>query len=105
MIQSVTYALILDVMHRVCVHNRAHSCTHCAPDMQIFTWAGMSVLAGLGFFTPKKLPAARVIPIALGFVGYVVLCNVSLQINTVGFYQVRTSCGKTGHGTGSRCCC
>ncbi len=59
------------------------------PAPQVFTWGGMSVLAALGFFTPKKLPPAKVIPVALGFVGYVVLCNISLQINSVGFYQVR----------------
>lgn len=54
----------------------------------IFTWAGMSALCGMGFFVPKKIPAMKLIPIALGFVGYVVLCNVSLQINSVGFYQI-----------------
>jgi hypothetical protein len=48
----------------------------------------MNVLAWLGFFQPKRIPAVKVIPIALGFVGYIVLCNVSLQINSVGFYQV-----------------
>ncbi len=48
----------------------------------------MSALAGVGFFTPKKIPAAKLIPVALGFVGYVVLNNISLQINSVGFYQV-----------------
>lgn len=54
----------------------------------IFTWAGMNVLAWRGFFTPKKIPTMKLIPIALGYVGYIVLCNVSLNINTVGFYQI-----------------
>jgi solute carrier family 35 protein E3 len=48
----------------------------------------MNMLARVGFFVPKKIPAIKLIPIAMGFVGYVVLCNVSLNINSVGFYQV-----------------
>lgn len=58
----------------------------------------MNILARLGFFTPKKIPASKLIPIALGYIGYIVLCNVSLNINSVGFYQVcnldmRMECG------------
>eukprot|EP00197_Chlamydomonas_leiostraca_P002559 CAMPEP_0202857364 /NCGR_PEP_ID=MMETSP1391-20130828/334_1 /ASSEMBLY_ACC=CAM_ASM_000867 /TAXON_ID=1034604 /ORGANISM="Chlamydomonas leiostraca, Strain SAG 11-49" /LENGTH=289 /DNA_ID=CAMNT_0049536155 /DNA_START=253 /DNA_END=1123 /DNA_ORIENTATION=- len=36
----------------------------------------------------KEDPSDEAIPIALGYVGYIVLCNVSLNINTVGFYQI-----------------
>eukprot|EP00199_Chlamydomonas_sp_CCMP681_P002716 CAMPEP_0119104708 /NCGR_PEP_ID=MMETSP1180-20130426/2856_1 /TAXON_ID=3052 ORGANISM="Chlamydomonas cf sp, Strain CCMP681" /NCGR_SAMPLE_ID=MMETSP1180 /ASSEMBLY_ACC=CAM_ASM_000741 /LENGTH=337 /DNA_ID=CAMNT_0007089539 /DNA_START=75 /DNA_END=1088 /DNA_ORIENTATION=- len=54
----------------------------------LFTVAGMNVLACMGFFIPKRIPVAKLIPLALGFVGYVVLCNVSLKINSVGFYQI-----------------
>jgi len=57
--------------------------------LQIFTFTGMNVLAAFGFFQPKSIPAAKLIPLAMGFVGYIVLCNVSLNINSVGFYQVR----------------
>lgn len=56
--------------------------------LQVFTWVGMNVLSWMGFFTPKKIPTGKLIPIALGYVGYIVLCNVSLNINSVGFYQV-----------------
>lgn len=51
----------------------------------------MNVLAWRGFFTPKKIPTMKLIPIALGYVGYIVLCNVSLNINTVGFYQASST--------------
>lgn len=54
---------------------------------QIFTFVGMRMLAYVGFFTPKPIPAFKVIPLAAGFVGYIVLCNVSLNLNSVGFYQ------------------
>jgi len=49
----------------------------------------MNVLAAFGFFQPKSIPASKLIPLAMGFVGYIVLCNVSLNINSVGFYQAR----------------
>lgn len=55
----------------------------------------MNVLAAFGFFQPKSIPALKLIPLAMGFVGYIVLCNLSLNINSVGFYQVghlRSSC-------------
>jgi len=54
----------------------------------IFTCVGMNVLAAFGFFQPKSIPAVKLIPLAMGFVGYIVLCNVSLNINSVGFYQI-----------------
>lgn len=56
--------------------------------MQVFTWGGMYCLAAAGFFTPKSIPADQLIPLALGFIGYIVLGNLSLKLNTVGFYQV-----------------
>lgn len=54
----------------------------------VFTLVGMNVLSQIGFFVPKKIPNVKLIPIALGYVGYIVLCNVSLNINSVGFYQI-----------------
>ncbi|KAF5832926.1 hypothetical protein DUNSADRAFT_11006, partial [Dunaliella salina] len=53
-----------------------------------FTIVGMHGLASLNFFTPKKLPPLKIIPLALGFVGYVVLSNMSLSMNSVGLYQI-----------------
>ncbi|KAG2423567.1 hypothetical protein HXX76_015207 [Chlamydomonas incerta] len=54
----------------------------------LFTWAGMVLLARSGFFAAKPLAAAAVAPLALGYVGYIILNNLSLQLNTVGFYQI-----------------
>jgi len=52
------------------------------------TWVGINVMLKGGMFQAKSLPAARLLPLALAFVGYIVLCNLSLNLNTVGFYQV-----------------
>jgi hypothetical protein len=41
-----------------------------------------------GIFQYKKLPQLQLLPLAAAYVGYIVLCNLSLNINTVGFYQV-----------------
>lgn len=54
----------------------------------LFTLVGMRVFANCGMFTPKPLPQSKLVPLAVGFVSYIVLCNLSLKINTVGFYQV-----------------
>lgn len=54
----------------------------------IFTWVGMNVLAAVGFFQAKPLPWISVAPLALGYVGYIVLNNLSLNLNTVGLYQI-----------------
>eukprot|EP00798_Chlamydomonas_sp_ICE-L_P003790 gene3790-13859_t len=54
----------------------------------LFTWAGMSAMARMGFFTPKDLPAMKLAPIAIAFVGYISLGNISLNLNSVGFYQI-----------------
>ena len=34
------------------------------------------------------MPRVQVLPIAAAFVGYIVFWNLSLQMNTVGFYQL-----------------
>ncbi|KXZ48558.1 hypothetical protein GPECTOR_27g729 [Gonium pectorale] len=54
----------------------------------LFTFVGMLVLSRLDFFTPKKLPQVAIAPLALGYVGYIVFNNLSLNLNTVGFYQI-----------------
>ncbi|GIL65038.1 hypothetical protein Vafri_18886 [Volvox africanus] len=54
----------------------------------IFTWIGMMSLEHLGFFERKKFTQWDVAPLALGYVGYVVLNNLSLNLNTVGLYQI-----------------
>jgi solute carrier family 35 protein E3 len=46
----------------------------------------------LNMFEPKRFPTFKILPLALAYVGYIVLCNLSLNVNTVGFYQVRCAC-------------
>ena len=50
--------------------------------------AGMYAFAALKLYQPKQLPKLKLLPLALAFVGYVVTQNVSLRLNTVGFYQI-----------------
>jgi solute carrier family 35 protein E3 len=45
-------------------------------------------LRKVGLISPKPLPRRSVVALASAFAGYIVLCNASLSINTVGFYQL-----------------
>lgn len=58
----------------------------------IFTSLGMAVLASVGFFEVKRVPLARSVPVAAVYVGTIVLNNLSIQLNTVGFYQASGEC-------------
>ncbi len=40
---------------------------------QIFTWGSMTIFATLGMFTPKRLTVVQLLPMAMGYVGYIVL--------------------------------
>ena len=52
------------------------------------TFAGLLLCAALGIFSVKRVSVARVLPLSLAFCGFVVLTNLSLQHNSVGFYQM-----------------
>lgn len=54
----------------------------------VTTWVAARALCAAGVITPKPLPRRSVIALAAAFTGYIVLCNVSLLVNTVGFYQL-----------------
>lgn len=54
----------------------------------ICTLVGMRLFLMAGMFKHKKLPQLQLLPLAAAYVGYIVLCNLSLNVNTVGFYQV-----------------
>jgi len=54
----------------------------------IATWLAARALCSAGIIVPKKLPRRAVVSLAGAFTGYIVLCNVSLFVNTVGFYQL-----------------
>lgn len=53
-----------------------------------FTLVGMRVMAASGMFDTKVLSQVQLFPLAAAYVAYIVLCNLSLKVNTVGFYQV-----------------
>jgi hypothetical protein len=55
------------------------------------TLVGMRLFAYYGAFPVKRLPARATAPLAAAYVGYIVLCNLNLKINSVSFYQVRMS--------------
>ncbi|KAF5835056.1 hypothetical protein DUNSADRAFT_8000 [Dunaliella salina] len=48
----------------------------------------MFLFSRAGLFEAKQLPPLKLVPLAAAYVGYIVLCNLSLNLNTVGFYQV-----------------
>ncbi|GLI68535.1 hypothetical protein VaNZ11_012975 [Volvox africanus] len=54
----------------------------------VFTLVGMRVFAAGGMFPVKPIAQSRLVPLAAAYVAYIVLCNLSLKVNTVGFYQV-----------------
>jgi solute carrier family 35 protein E3 len=54
----------------------------------VFTAAGMTCMALAGVFTPKSLSWRDTWPVGAAFAASVALGNISLQLNSVGFYQL-----------------
>uniref|UniRef100_A0A383W0N7 Sugar phosphate transporter domain-containing protein n=1 Tax=Tetradesmus obliquus TaxID=3088 RepID=A0A383W0N7_TETOB len=54
----------------------------------IVTALGMIAMAAAGMFQVKKLPWQKTAPVACAYVGFVIFNNLSIQVNTVGFYQI-----------------
>ena len=54
----------------------------------IVTFIGLFILTRINFFKPKKVKISEIIPLCLAFCGFVVFNNLSLQYNSVGFYQL-----------------
>jgi hypothetical protein len=54
----------------------------------IVTALGMVAMAAAGMFKVKHLPLAKSAPVAAAYAGFVVFNNLSIQYNTVGFYQI-----------------
>lgn len=52
------------------------------------TALGLGICIGLGVFRPIRLPLLPVTQLSLFFCGFVVLTNLSLAENSVGFYQL-----------------
>jgi len=54
----------------------------------VATFLGLVICWRVGLFTPKRAPWEHILPLCLSFCGFVVLTNLSLQYNSVGFYQI-----------------
>jgi len=54
----------------------------------ILTFLGLVICEGMNVFESKKINVRDVIPLCLAFCGFVVFTNLSLQYNSVGFYQI-----------------
>jgi solute carrier family 35 protein E3 len=54
----------------------------------VFTAAGMACMAAWGMYEPKPVPWQHSLPMGAAFAASVALGNVSLQLNSVGFYQL-----------------
>jgi len=54
----------------------------------VITFLGVFICKQLGFFKSKRLAHCDVLSITLFFVGFVVFNNLSLNYNSVGFYQL-----------------
>ena len=44
-------------------------------------------------FEAKEVPRLKLLPLAAAYVGYIVLCNLNLNINPIGFYQISKIAG------------
>jgi len=54
----------------------------------VFTMFGMQGFLQAGLFEPKQVPRRKLVPLAAAYVAYIVLCNLNLNLNPVGFYQI-----------------
>jgi hypothetical protein len=68
--QGFSFATTLTFIHFVC------------------TFVGLLLLARIGMYTPKRLDIQKASKLAVAGMGFVVFSNLSLQHNSVGFYQI-----------------
>lgn len=54
----------------------------------IVTMFGMQLFLRFGVFEQKQVAKQKLLSLAAAYVGYIVLCNLNLNINPVGFYQI-----------------
>ncbi|KAF8056764.1 RD21A [Scenedesmus sp. PABB004] len=52
------------------------------------TWAGLQAMARGGVFEPQHVPLQHSLPIAAAYTGFIAFSNISIHINTVGFFQI-----------------
>ncbi len=58
-------------------------------------------------FEPKQVQRRQLLPLAAAYVAYIVLCNLNLNINPVGFYQITKIAGMLACTAACcwACCC
>ena len=49
---------------------------------------GMRIFARIGFFERVSISKLKLAPLSMAYIGYVVLGNMSIQYNSIGFYQI-----------------
>ena len=54
----------------------------------LVTMLGMQAFLHSGLFEEKIVSKRKLLPLAAAYVGYIVLCNLNLNLNPVGFYQI-----------------
>lgn len=54
----------------------------------LVTMGGMQLFLRFGLFEERNVQKSRLFSLAAAYVGYIVLCNLNLNINPVGFYQI-----------------
>ncbi|RNF09194.1 solute carrier family 35, member E3 [Trypanosoma rangeli] len=54
----------------------------------VMTFLGLVLCLGGGMFKLKRVSIMKVLPLSISFCGFVVLTNMSLVYNSVGFYQL-----------------
>lgn len=73
--------LTLSVAVRTCV---CTLCLFCSFSPAV----GMLLMAAAGVFEVKRVSKTKALPVAAVYVGTIVLNNLSIKLNTVGFYQI-----------------
>lgn len=79
---KVPYQATLGVCRNMLVHDGA------PPVFAVTAGAAMEVCTRLGIFDRKQLDVRAVAPLAVSYVGYIALSNLSLQLNSVAFYTI-----------------
>lgn len=54
----------------------------------VFTAVGLEICRHLGVFEKKSVEMRNILPLCISFCGFVVLTNISLVYNSIGFYQL-----------------
>lgn len=86
---NVVTAVSLIMLNKVIMSKLGFHYTYCLTFFHmVATVLGMDMLATVGMYEKKTLPVMSILPLAGSYVGYIVLSNLSLKLNTVSFYTI-----------------